>query len=128
MTALGTLVKQYGMKAYYIGLMSTALFMVTTPVHAANTETCAAGNIPSWLLVLKQLVADPVIWLMWITAATTVIFLIIGGLKIRSARGRQDKVDDAYNFFKYFAGGSFLIFSASGIGTWFLSKFGCTVA
>lgn len=118
--------KANAMKMYYIGLFSLFALGAARPAHAAPTGTCAVENA-SWLTVLGNLIHDPVKWAMYVTGATTILFILIFGLKIRGAQGRQDKLERAYDFGKYFLGGSIIIFGASALGQWFLGKFGCTI-
>lgn len=112
------------MKVYMMGTFVTATMLSAQPAYAAS-GTCQTSE--SWLLKIASLVEDPVKWIMYATGVTTVVFLAYGGLLLRGAKGRQDKVDKAMDFFKYFVGGSFIIFSATGIGTWLMGKFGCTI-
>lgn len=117
------------MKMYYIGLLGSAALMTAGPVSAGSVSVSGNGcaATPSWITVLGTLISDPVKWAMYVTAVTSIIFVIVAGLKFRGARGRQDKVEDAQKFSMYFVGGSVLIFGATGLTTWFLGKFGCTV-
>ncbi|MEK4983607.1 hypothetical protein [Bacillus sp. FSL K6-6540] len=119
------MLKSYLRKTSYIAAFSAFFFMSSgTKTYAASAggSSKCYSNIPSWLAKLGGLFEEPVQWIMYGSAVTTAVFLLIGFLMLRGARGRQDKVDQAYNFFKYFAAGSFGIFSVMGIGDWFLGK------
>lgn len=123
---MNSILKSKIAKLHYIGFVAGASMLSARPAYAAPTDTCAVGNA-SWLTVLSSLIADPVKWAMYVTAATTIVFIIMFGLKIRGAQGRQDKVERAMDFGKYFVGGSLLIFGATWLGDWFLGKFGCSL-
>jgi hypothetical protein len=106
------------MKSKYFKACALVFIMSFSIIPAAY----GAPTAPDWLMKAKGIIEEPINWLMWISMVGAPLLIAINGLKYKSANGNTQKMEDAMKGMKTTAIGGFIIFSASGIGTWFFSK------
>lgn len=105
-----------------IFLAESGQAFATTPVAG-----CSA-SVPDWLKPAKDIIQEPVGWIQWLSGIGTVLALAVIGLKFKSSKGRQDKIDEAYKQLWYTLGGGVLIFGSSSAAGWYLKKVNCNLA
>lgn len=115
-------------KKIHISFLATigVTFLMASSASAAPTGVCTSPD--TWLSYGVDLLRDPVKWIQYLSATSLALFIAIVGFRLKAARGRQDKIDDAMRMGYWTIGGSFLVFSAVSVANWALGKFGCTVS
>lgn len=112
---------------YVFAAMLIVTFYVNPSISfAASTElaecTSTQFNVPTFLLNAKGLVEDPVKWIQWAAVAVLPLFLVMAFFKLKSSKGRQEKIEDGMKMIYWLIGGDVAIFGVMWFSGWILAK------
>jgi hypothetical protein len=101
------------------------ILMAGNSVYASDPGAKCQMGVPDFVLKAKDILLEPVTWIKWLAAVAAVLLISWGGLIIKTARGRTEKIESGQKFISYSLIGGFIIFSGSALAQWFFSKLGC---
>ncbi|OBZ15939.1 hypothetical protein A8L34_28240 [Bacillus sp. FJAT-27264] len=104
--------------------VSTMVFLMAAPAQAFATTDIKdpVASAPTWLNKISGILTEPLGWLKWIAILYGVLRIAQNGLKYKDANGDPGEMKKAKDGMKAVAIGSFIVFSAAGIGSWFFGK------
>ncbi|WP_146000556.1 hypothetical protein [Paenibacillus pasadenensis] len=111
----------------YMGAVVAAstLYASTEMANAAvSIDGCTnkLWSVPDPVLKIKELFAEPVVWIQWVTGITLPFVLILIFLKIKSAKGRPEKIEDGMRALYWTLGIDLAIFSVTWAAGWYFGK------
>lgn len=116
-------------KFYVAGSMVAVTLLTSQPAFAATDTSLDIGctatkswNVPAPIVTFKNLIADPVKWIQIASGIALPFVLLMIFLKFKGAKGRQEKIEEAYKLLYWSLGIDILIFSVTWASSFVMGK------
>lgn len=108
-------------RPYLVSALLAILLFSLSGEFAYAASDCLS-KVPAWLERSKALIQEPITWLKWGSAVAAGLFITFGGIKLKAARGRADKIEEAMKMIYWTIGAGVVVFGGTSIGEWYVSK------
>lgn len=114
-------------KIYVGAVIVVATLLITQPAFADTAldlgcTTTRSWNVPEPLVRMKNFIADPIKWIQIASALALPLLLLMIFLKFKGAKGRQEKIEEAFKMLWWTIGIDIGIFSVMWASSFIMGK------